>query len=361
MSKVAERIIGIDVARSLAMFGMLLINYSVITGVEGKGPSWLIKLTSLIEGRASALFVLLAGIGIALMTKRTRESSNKEQLQKARISIWKRALLLFVLGMGLYVIGWTGDILHYYGFYLFFLTFFIGFKKRTNIIIAGVLILVAQAIQLTYDMFTGWQPNALFMEYVDFWSISGFTRNLFINGYHPIFPWFAFILIGFVIGCYSLKDGRIQRNLLAIGFTSLVIAESASVVLIKQLTPVLTSEVAQFLFKTGPILPNVLYMLSAIGSSFIILVIILKVTEKAQSFWLWKVIIPSGQMTLTHYIGHIVIGLSILDILGQIENQQLPFIYIFSAGFYIGSVIFSVLWKLKFDRGPIEWLVRKLS
>lgn len=161
-----------------------------------------------------------------------RESNNKEQLQKARQSILKRALLLFILGIGLYAIGWTGDILHYYGFYLFLLAFFIGFKKGTNIIIAGFIILIAQAIQLTYDMFTGWQPNALFMEYVDFWSISGFTRNLFINGYHPIFPWFAFILIGFVIGSYSLKDWRIQRNLLAIGFTSLVIAESASFVLI---------------------------------------------------------------------------------------------------------------------------------
>lgn len=361
MAKVAERIIGIDVARSLAMFGMLIVNYSVITGAEAKGPSWLIKLTSLIEGRASALFVILAGIGIALMTKRARESNNQEQLQKARQSIWKRALLLFGLGMGLYAIGWAGDILHYYGFYLFFLAFFIGFKKRINIIIAGVLIIVAQASQLTYDMFTGWQPNALYMEYVDFWSIRGFTRNLFINGYHPIFPWFAFILIGFVIGCYSLKDWRILRNLLAIGFTLLVIAESASVLLIKQLTPVLTSDVAQFLFNTGPILPSMLYMLSAIGSSFIILVIILKVTEKAESFWIWKVIVPSGQMTLTHYIGHIVIGLSILDNLGRIENQQLPFIYIFSVSFYVGCIIFSVLWKIKFDRGPIEWLMRKLA
>lgn len=361
MAKVVERIIGIDVARSLAMFGMLIINYSVITGAEGKGPSWLIKLTSIIEGRASALFVVLAGIGIALMTKRARESNNRKQLQKARQSIWKRALLLFVLGMGLYAIGWTGDILHYYGFYLFFLAFFIGFKKRTNLIIAGVVILVAQAIQLTYDMFTGWQPNALYLEYVDFWFISGFTRNLFINGYHPIFPWFTFILIGFVIGSYSLKDWRILRNFLAIGFTMLVIAESTSVLLIKQLTSVLTSDVAQFLFNTGPILPSMLYMLSAIGSSLIILVIILKVTEKSHSLWIWKVIVPSGQMTLTHYIGHIVIGLSILDILGRIENQQLSFIYIFSVGFYVGSVIFSVLWKFKFDRGPIEWLVRKLS
>ncbi|MFJ7935929.1 DUF418 domain-containing protein [Sporosarcina sp. NPDC096371] len=361
MVKVAERTIGIDVARSLAMFGMLIINYSVITGAEGKGPSWLIKLTSLIEGRASALFVILAGIGIALMTKRAREGNNQKQLQKARQSICKRALLLFVLGMGLYTIGWTGDILHYYGIYLFLLAFFIGLKKRTNLIIAGVVILVAQVIQLTNDMFTGWHPNALYMEYIDFWSISGFIRNLFINGYHPIFPWFAFILIGFVIGCYSLKDSRILRNLLAIGFTLLVIVEGASVLLTKLLTPVLTGDVAQFLFSTGPILPSILYMLSAIGSSLIILVIILMVTRKADSYWIWKVFVPSGQMTLTHYIGHIVIGLSILELLGRMENQQLLFIYIFSVGFYVSSVIFSVLWKFKFDRGPIEWLVRKLT
>lgn len=61
-------------------------------------------------------------------------------------------------------------------------------------------------------------------------------------------------------------------------------------------------------------------------------------------------------MTLTHYIGHIVIGFSILDILGRIETQQLPFIYIFSIGFYFASVIFGFLWEFKFGRGPIEWL-----
>ncbi len=33
-----KRIIGLDFARALAMFGMLLINFMVITGAEGNGP-----------------------------------------------------------------------------------------------------------------------------------------------------------------------------------------------------------------------------------------------------------------------------------------------------------------------------------
>lgn len=39
--KIKRRIIGLDFARAWAMFGMLIVNFMVITGAEGNGPPWL--------------------------------------------------------------------------------------------------------------------------------------------------------------------------------------------------------------------------------------------------------------------------------------------------------------------------------
>ena len=62
-----ERIIGIDVARSLAIIGMIIINFKMVFGSEGAG--WVKGFAGLFEGKAAATFVVLAGMGIALMTK----------------------------------------------------------------------------------------------------------------------------------------------------------------------------------------------------------------------------------------------------------------------------------------------------
>ncbi|MEL6625785.1 MAG: heparan-alpha-glucosaminide N-acetyltransferase domain-containing protein, partial [Bacteroidota bacterium] len=61
-----KRIIGIDVARALAVIGMIIVNFKVVLGE--KGESWLKPFANVFFGKAAALFVVLAGVGLALMT-----------------------------------------------------------------------------------------------------------------------------------------------------------------------------------------------------------------------------------------------------------------------------------------------------
>lgn len=56
-----KRIEGLDFARALAILGMFIVNYTILTGAEGNGSRWLVTFIGLFEGRASALFVMLAG------------------------------------------------------------------------------------------------------------------------------------------------------------------------------------------------------------------------------------------------------------------------------------------------------------
>ena len=66
------RVIGYDIARALAVFGMVVVNFKVVMGAAMNGPDWLVKTIGLLDGRAAATFVVLAGAGVSLLTKKAR-------------------------------------------------------------------------------------------------------------------------------------------------------------------------------------------------------------------------------------------------------------------------------------------------
>jgi uncharacterized membrane protein YeiB len=66
-------------------------------------------------------------------------------------------------------------------------------------------------------------------------------------------------------------------------------------------------------------------------------------------------------MSLGIYLAHIVIGLGILDELGMLDGQTLRFALGCSLLFMLFSVVFANLWQLKWQRGPLESLMRRLS
>lgn len=51
-----KRIIGYDLARSLAIFGMIIVNFKIVMGAQDQGPGWLVNLIGLLDGRAAATF-----------------------------------------------------------------------------------------------------------------------------------------------------------------------------------------------------------------------------------------------------------------------------------------------------------------
>lgn len=90
-----NRIIGIDVARAIAVIGMIVVNFKIVFG--NNGASWLKSLASIFDGKAAATFVVLAGVGIALMTNSALLNKNNKKLDKARKRIVKRAIFLFTI------------------------------------------------------------------------------------------------------------------------------------------------------------------------------------------------------------------------------------------------------------------------
>ncbi len=71
--------------------------------------------------------------------------------------------------------------------------------------------------------------------------------------------------------------------------------------------------------------------------------------------------VSTGQLALTVYVAHVVIGMGALESFGRLENQSLFFAVGSSCVFYALSMVFSVLWRKHFTLGPLEWCMRKLT
>ena len=74
-------------------------------------------LSGILTSRFAAAFVLIAGIGVSLMTDRAREADDAEVIRTTRLVLLRRGVLLYVVGYGLQWI-WPGTILFYLLHYL---------------------------------------------------------------------------------------------------------------------------------------------------------------------------------------------------------------------------------------------------
>jgi uncharacterized membrane protein YeiB len=61
------------------------------------------------------------------------------------------------------------------------------------------------------------------------------------------------------------------------------------------------------------------------------------------------------------YVAHVIIGMGVLEALGLLENQPLSFAVGSAIIFCVVAVLFSVLWMKRFNRGPLEWVMRQVT
>ncbi len=336
---------GLDLARYLAFVGMVMVNFKVAMGAESdQGLANL--LTELLEGRAAAIFVVVAGMGLGLSSLR----------QQSLLITLKRAAFLLVLGL-LNMLVFEADIIHYYALYFFFGVLLLGCSNRTliGVVIGLNLAFVTLLFVLDYD--TGW--NWTEYSYSDFWTPVGFVRNLFFNGWHPVIPWLGFFLFGMMLGRINLNCRVTQRRLMLWGGGVFLAIEifSASV------TPtlVLIDPELAYLFSTHPLPPMPLYTVAGGSIACFVIGCCLLVSETAKRLGILQIIAPAGRQTLTLYIAHILLGMGALEMLGLLEGQSITTAVLAAGLFCILATIYALLWSRIFRRGPIENIMRKAT
>ena len=345
----SERLIGLDIARYLAFVGMVLVNFDIVMshGVQSN-EGFFNEFIGQLQGRASATFVVLAGIGLGL-------SSFKKEGQTVN-TIVKRSIFLLILGL-LNMTIFEGDILHYYAFYFLFGVFLLPFGNRALILVISILNLVFFSMMLFIDYESGWNFEEL--TYSGFWTIDGFTRNLFFNGFHPVFPWLGFFLLGMLMSRVLLKKRQVQITMISWGLIAIIFSEIMSFIISGYVIPA-DSEL-QFLFMTDSMPPMPLYFLAASGSALRIIGLCLLVSEKFKESKIYSLIAPAGTQTLTLYVLHIIVGLGFIDAIGFTGTQTSSQAFVAAIIFCILGTIFAFTWSKWFRRGIFESLMRKLT
>ncbi|MFA6239905.1 MAG: DUF418 domain-containing protein [Candidatus Hydrogenedentales bacterium] len=356
-----SRIVGLDVARAIAIFGMVFVNYKNAMNARGGGPDWLLWLLDRFDGRASVTFVTLAGMGAVLLSQQARESGDPVLRRAARMRVFRRALFIFVLGLGLFRV-WPGDILHFYGLYMATGALLLYVPIAAYPLLALTAVAVAAPLRVYFDHGAGYGPDHMW--YLDFWSLEGFPRNLFYNGFHPYFPWVGFFLMGMWLARRVLARPERRTRYLVTSVIAMLGAEFAMRgwrdLLWRSAT--FAPEWRQTLVHWYERSPGILHAVATQATAFSVILLCLILCERYPRARTTRALANTGQLALTHYLGHIFLVLGPLLVMNELEDHHARLYSVaFACGYLAAAVLFSVWWRSRFPQGPLEWVMRRIA
>ncbi len=226
--RVMPRLTGVDAARGLALLGMMATH--LMPTFERNAdltPTWVGLAFS---GRASALFAVLAGVGLALATGREAPLSG-QTLNRARRGIALRALVIAAVGftLGGLDVNVAIILVHYALLFLCILPF-LGLRLKHLLLWAGGWILLSPVVAylLRPWLLAGDPPLHLGHNpsWEDLSTPGPLLGDLFLTGYYPAFQWLSFLLVGLAIGRLPLSRPRVAGILLVTG-TAVAVATKA--------------------------------------------------------------------------------------------------------------------------------------
>jgi uncharacterized protein len=356
-----KRIIGFDLARAYAIFGMYIVNFNFCFGSIWQSNEPLSRFLSAFTGNSTSIFIILAGMGVSFMAN--KYGDNETHKAKLKSIILKRSWFLLALGLLLYP-WWQGDILHFYGSYMHIAAFVLFVPKRQYLLLALSAIVIYHILLFVIPFDTGW--NLSNYSYADFWTPLGFLRNTLYNGWNSVFPWVAYFLLGMYLGKLNWQDKTLIRKVFLIGLGAFIGFEGIRFYVVKaQFSPPIMQYIMSEYFP--PFLP---FMVLTASFAFMVIAICMLIGNRFSNNKIINALVKTGQMTLSHYVIHLTLGMLILQQLthknytGFAQNEApTPPIYILSyaISWFILSVLFSVIWRKYVKNGPLESLMRKIS
>lgn len=188
------RIAGLDIARALAIIGMVAAHMTTAPDlIIGNPETWV----GIIHGNTSLLFALLAGVSISLMTKSVRQG--RDDITRARLRLIGRGAAIFTIGIFLELFATPiAIILPLFGILYLALLPFLRFTPAQLLAAAAIVFVLGPPLtQLVLQL----EPHGTA------------SRLLFMDPY-PITSWLALGLIGMLVGQLDLQSA--QLNLIMI-------------------------------------------------------------------------------------------------------------------------------------------------
>ncbi|HEY7718636.1 MAG TPA: heparan-alpha-glucosaminide N-acetyltransferase domain-containing protein [Pedococcus sp.] len=189
------RLVGVDVARAVALLGMMATH--ILRPVDATGElAW---PQALAGGRASALFAVLAGVSMALVTGGPDPHRGERRLADAG-GLLTRAVVIGVLGLWLGALDTPVAVILTYYALLFVLGLpFLGLRAPALLALGAAWLLLAPVVSHAVRAATTPSgPTVPTLEAAS--SLPAVLADLLLTGYYPAFPWLAYLLVGLGLG-----------------------------------------------------------------------------------------------------------------------------------------------------------------
>lgn len=363
----SRRVVGVDVARCLALVGMAATH--IFPGFEPDGDLHVSHAVA--SGRAAALFAVLAGVGLALATGGSSPVRGSE-LRAARAGVLARAGLLLVVGLALGAVDSPPlVILAFYALLFVVAVPFLGLSARVLAVLAVTAAVVTPVA--SHLLRTPLDPPV-----VEEPGGRDLLVDLLLTGTYPVLTWTAYLFAGLAVGRLDLRRWRVMFRLVVAGAALAVGAKALSAVLLDAvggarrlegsgdgLSGTVADGLASGLFGSTPTGDWRWLTVSAphsgttfdlahtTGTSLAVLGVCLLVTRLLPAAATLP-LAAAGSMTFTLYSAH-VLALADDSPFLLADRQQLWLVHVAVA------LVVASLWRSTIGRGPLEALAALLD
>lgn len=378
------RLVGVDLARALAVFGMFVVHIGpALSATNGVG-SWVRYLA---DGHSSVLFATLAGFSLMLLAGRYEPKTGLAGRQaRARIAI--RAVVLLALGTVMAMEYGGVIILGFYGVYFLLALPLVRLSARTLAIVAAALALVTPQLSFALNSVLTEPVRQGINAYDPLHRISEVgVLDLLFTGFYPTITWIPFVIAGMALARLDLSATAVQWRLAALGAALTVAAYGTSLLLAGKdalrsmaedgsssgssgswsgssgsmpldsgsLEPGLP---ASSLLTAGPHSGTTFDIIGSVGVAILVIVGATVAMDRLPRLRrLATPVIAVGTMSLTAYVGHFVIQ-GWLPRLGATHAEGSWTTLLM---FVLGTTVFAAIWSRFFRRGPLEYLLNEAT
>lgn len=370
---------GIDLARGLAVFGM----YAAHVGPDPSVGGPLGFVLELARGRASALFALLAGFTLVLITGRTHPRTGRAGRQAVgRIVI--RSVVLIALGFALTALGTDVDvILAYYGLIFLAVLPLYRLRARTLAVVAatGALVMPPLLYVMRQWIDSGsWADAVIGMDPLARISGTDGLVELLFTGEYPVLTWMPFMVAGMAVARLDLTRSSTRARLALTGGALAVLGYGGSWLALHIVPTALTTVAAAteggsastawwsdtvgdlsdgtpaaWLLVGAPHSQTTFSILGNTGVALIVVAACVAAMDRPRLARPATPVCAVGMVSLTAYVLHI------LAIRGVgMEEETLPALAAL-LGFIVAAMLSAVAWTRRFRRGPLEYLLHKAT
>ena len=346
-----RRFAAVDVARALAFGGMLLSHFAAST--RRTDPGWLQALDGAADGRAAPLFCLLLGVGAGVLSARGTPDPK----------LVRRGVVLFAVGMAVWpYVDRVYFILPVYGLLLVAVPWLRRLPSGGLLVAAAGAFAVPSVIVAVVaepTLRTARQPD----EYGDLTSIVDVVRYLAWSGAYPMVGWVGFVLVGLWLARQRLDRRTVQLRLLAGGGAVMVLQPVVAAVHTALERPSgRPAGLAAFFDGTAHSNMFAWYVLGSATAVAVVAVCALAVpVRRGVATAAVQPVVFLGQLALTGYLGHIVLGEELVWEWRDRSRPSLAVQMALVAAVFAGFALASTAWRARFRRGPLEAVVRTLA